>query len=121
METSLRIYQEKALDLRLYLVFGSLLFLWLWMPGVIRQFDPTAGGIDPAIWLLIILSLLAFLGMAALCWWLLQRFWQRLGLPQLNFMVSQFKTLALWQQLGFYWVSFAWLLLVGALCLVAIC
>jgi hypothetical protein len=31
-------------------------------------------------------------------------------LPTLGYMVSQFKQLLLWQQLGFYWASFALLL-----------
>ncbi|MET3112959.1 hypothetical protein AAKU52_000678 [Pedobacter sp. CG_S7] len=122
METTMRLdLAEKNYSNAGYLVFGSLLLLWLFMPGFIRHFDPTAGGVDPAIWLLILLALIAFLMVAALCWWLLNRFWVFLGLPQLSVMVLQFKTLELWQQLSFYWLSFALLLLVSTLCLAAIC
>lgn len=104
-----------------YFIFGGLLLLWLLMPDFIRQYDPTSGGVDPAIWLLILLGILAFLMAIALSWWLLQRFWLNLGLPNLGLMVLQFKNLALWQQLGFYWLSFALLLLVCTMCIAAIC
>ena len=71
METTLKLshfgppaayaFKEKNFSQAAYLVFGAMLLLWLILPGVIRQFDPTSGGVDPAIWLLILLSLLAFL------------------------------------------------------------
>ena len=131
METTMRLSQpdswgaadftEKRFSQVGYLVFGGLLMLWLLMPGAIRQFDPASGGVDPAIWLLILLSLLAFFMLAAWCWWLLHRFWENLGLPRIELMVLQFKSLELWQQLGFYWLSFALLLLASVMCLAAIC
>jgi len=131
METTMRLSQpdswgaadftEKRFSQVGYLVFGGLLMLWLLMPGAIRQFDPASGGVDPAIWLLILLSLLAFFMLAAWCWWLLHRFWESLGLPRIELMVLQFKSLELWQQLGFYWLSFALLLLASVMCLAAIC
>jgi hypothetical protein len=131
METTMRLVQpdswsagdltEKNFYRVGYLVFGGLLLLWLLMPGAIRQFDPASGGIDPAIWLLILLSLLAFCMLAVWSWWLLHRFWSALGLPRIEVMVLQFKSLELWQQLGFYWLSFALLLLVSVMCLAAIC
>lgn len=131
METTLRLryldspraidFKEKKFSQVGYLVFGGLLLSWLLMPGAIRQFDPASGGVDPAIWLLILLSLLAFFMLSAWCWWLLRRFWESLGLPRLELMVLQFKSLELWQQLGFYWLSFALLLLASVMCLAAIC
>lgn len=78
---------------------------------LIIGFDPTNGFIDPNIWLLLLLSLIAFLVVTGLCWWLLHLFWMSLGLPVLGNMVSQFKVLSPWQQLGFYWASFGLLLL----------
>ncbi len=116
-----KIFKNRSFAHEGHLIFGSLLLLWLLMPRLISQFDPRAGAVDPSIWLLILLSLLAFLLLAALCWWLLYGFWLRLGLPGMDMMVLQFNSLELWQQLGFYWLSFALLLLGSTLCLMAIC
>ncbi|TKC59231.1 DUF4175 domain-containing protein [Pedobacter hiemivivus] len=102
-----------------YLLFGLLLLLWLALPKLMG-FDETTGYIDPTIWLLIVLALITFLVLLATCWWLLQRFWMALGLPGLGLMVSQFKFLELWQQLGFYFACFALLLLAGVGCLAAV-
>ncbi|MNY70658.1 hypothetical protein D3C86_2088380 [compost metagenome] len=41
----------------------------------------------------------------------MRQFWISMGLPALGNMVSQYKELTVWQQLGFYWASFALLLL----------
>ncbi|WP_090778386.1 hypothetical protein [Pedobacter sp. ok626] len=102
-----------------YLLLGLLLTLWVALPKLMG-FDETTGYIDPSIWLLILLSLITFLVLVATCWWLLQRFWMALGLPALALMVSQFKFLEVWQQLGFYFACFSLLLLAGVGCLVAI-
>ncbi|WEK21635.1 MAG: hypothetical protein P0Y49_10855 [Candidatus Pedobacter colombiensis] len=103
-----------------YLLFGLCLLLWPLLQWLVMSSDPTIGFIDPNIWLLILLSLISFLMVIGLCWWLLQRFWMRLGLPLLSDMVLQFKKLELWQQLGFYWASFALLLLAAIGVLTAI-
>ncbi|MDO7744093.1 MAG: hypothetical protein MUP99_09975, partial [Pedobacter sp.] len=87
----------------------------------LHHIDETAAGVDQSIWLLIILSLYTFQLISALCWWLLQRFWLSAGLPPLKIMVSQFDTLSLWQQLGFYLASFSLLLVAASVCLNAIC
>ena len=102
-------------------LFVSLLLIWCFAPGLILQFDNTAGSIDQSIWLLIILSLISFLLITALCWWLLHRAWSMMGLPSVSTMVSQFNSLTSWQQLGFYWASFVSLLLAALGCLIAIC
>jgi hypothetical protein len=104
-----------------HLLFLFLLFVWCFAPPLLRGIDETAGNIDQSIWLLILLSLISFLLVAGLCWWLLQRFWSMSGLPSFTKMVSQFNNLALWQQLSFYWASFALLLLAASVCLSAIC
>lgn len=83
--------------------------------------DVTAGYIDPGIWLLVLLSLISFLLIVALSFWLLQRLWLGLGLPALELMVLQFKALDSWKQLGFYWASFVSLLFAAVGCLIAIC
>ncbi|WP_442587776.1 hypothetical protein ACSBL2_17160 [Pedobacter sp. AW31-3R] len=102
-------------------LFVSLMILWFYMPLLLNGIDKTAGGVDQGIWLVILISLISFLMVCALCWWLLQRFWMILQLPSLELMVSKFKYLPLWQQLIFFYASFALLLLAALGCLIAIC
>ena len=103
------------------LLFVCLLLLWFFAPLLLQRIDQTVGNVDQSIWLLIILSLISFLLICGLCWWLLKKIWLAVHLPDMIIMVSQFKTLALWQQLSFLWGSFALLLLAAIGCLVAIC
>jgi hypothetical protein len=98
-----------------------LVLLWVFIPEYIQQSDPRAGYLDPYLPALIILSMITFIVITKLCWWLLHRFWMSLGLPQIKHMVSQFKLLSPWQQLNFYWFSFVLLLLVALGCLSSIC
>lgn len=100
-----------------FLLYTILLLSWPLLQRWILQGNPAAGFIDANICLLILLGLICFMTAIGLCWWLLQCCWLRLGLPALADMVLQFKSLALCQQLGFYWASFGLLLLaaVGAL------
>jgi hypothetical protein len=94
-----------------YLLTVIFLLFWPIAQRLASNGDPSIGFIDPNIWLLILLSLICFMVITGLCWWLLQRFWLTLGLPDMGNMVSQFKTLKSWQQLSFFWASFALLLL----------
>lgn len=103
-----------------YVLLLILLLVWSLGHRLLVSADPTIGFIDPNIWLLLLLGLIAFLVTTALCWWLVQRFWMSLGLPALGNMVSQFRELPLWQQLGFYWGSFGLLLLAAVGVLMAI-
>jgi len=103
------------------ILFCVLLLAWYFGPEGLHYVNETAGSIDQSIWLLILLSIITFLLFSALCWWLLKQLWLSLGLPALDQMVLQFNTLTLWQQLIFYWASFALLLLAASLCLTAIC
>lgn len=98
-----------------------LLLIWLFGPVVLQRLDQAAGNIDQSIWLLVVLSLISFLLILGICWRLLQHYWTKAGLPAFNQMVLQFNTLLLWQQLSFYWASFALLLLAAIVCLAAIC
>lgn len=93
------------------LLFGLLLLLWPFAQQLVMRSDPTIGFVDPNIWLLLLMSLITFLGITGLCWWLLQQFWTSMGLPGPGMMVLQFTALTLWEQLRFYWASFALLLL----------
>lgn len=104
-----------------YLILGLLILLWPVMRRIINGTDETVGYIDPNIWLLILISLICFMLIIGLCWWVLHQFWMSLGLPALGNMVLQFKELSTWQQLGFYWASLALLFFAALACLVAIC
>lgn len=98
-------------------VFGLLLLIWLAIPRVLQDPEQTAAYIEKSTVPLVMLSLIIFMVALGLSWWLLQRFWMSLGLPEIGRMVSQFKDLQLWQQLGFLLCLFALLLLaaIGAL------
>lgn len=103
------------------LLFIVLLLLWPIVQRIMISQDPTSGYIDPGIWLLILLAVICFLLLVGISFWLLQRFWMALSLPPVDTMVLQFKSMQLWQQLGFWWASFVALLLAAVGCLSAIC
>jgi hypothetical protein len=113
--------EKKRNKRELMLVFVILLLIWALAPLGLRQLDQTAGSIDQSIWLLVLLGMICFLLLLALCWWLLQIFWTVMQLPSLKSMVLQFNTLTVWQQLSFYWASFFLLLLAAMGCLCAVC
>ena len=97
----------------------SLMVLW----SLVTEFFSSpeiSTGINQSVPILIVLGLISFLVLVHLCWWLLHRFWLGIGLPALGSMVLQFSSLELWKQLGFFWLSFALLLLTGLGCLAAI-
>ncbi|MCX2478347.1 hypothetical protein OQY15_04550 [Pedobacter sp. MC2016-15] len=104
-----------------WLIFLLLLSIWFIPATMIHQIDPTAVAPDQSQWLMVILSLITFLMIMAICWWLLNRHWQLIGLPPVSQMVSHFKLVTLWQQLVFYLLSFALVLLAALACLIAIC
>lgn len=101
------------------LMLGLLLLLWPLAEHLVTRRDPTVG-LVPTIWLLLLLSAIVFMVTIGLCWWLLQKFWMSLGLPGPGIMVLQFKDLSTWEQLRFYWGSFALLLLAAIGVLTAI-
>jgi hypothetical protein len=103
-----------------HLLIGLLVSLWPVIKHFVNGAGETVGYIDPNIWLLILISLFTFMIVIGLCWWLLQQFWLSLGLPKLESMVLQFKDFALWQQLGFYWLCFASLVLAAVGVLTAV-
>ncbi|GGH03114.1 hypothetical protein GCM10007422_17910 [Pedobacter zeae] len=103
------------------LMLATILILgWLTLPNILTTIEPTAALLDAGIWQLILLSLLCYVALLQMTWWLLYRFWLALGLLNLTDMVLQFKQLSSWQQLGFFWASFALLFLAGIACLAAI-
>jgi hypothetical protein len=121
IETGFHSYKPKVFfKLPVYL-FMIILAIYLLLPQGLQQLDATVGDVDQSVWLLIILSVISFLLILAICWWLLQFIWNDLGLPQLTSITSQFNKLELWQQLSFFWASFFSLLLVATGCLIALC
>ena len=95
------------------LLTGLILLIWPLLQRLVLWSDPTIGFVDPNIWLLLLFSLISFVVVLVLSWWLLKSGWQLLKLPAISQLVSQFKTLASWQQLSFFLASFALLLLVA--------
>ena len=95
------------------LLTGLILLIWPLLQRLVLWSDPTIGFVDPNIWLLLLFSLISFVVVLVLSWWLLKSGWQLLKLPAISQVVSQFKTLASWQQLSFFLASFALLLLVA--------
>ena len=103
------------------LLFLLLLLIWCLAPSWLHILDQTTGSVDQSIWLLILISLITFLLILALVWWLLQKSWSRLKLPSIHLILSQFNRLTTCQQLGFYWATYALLLLAALGCLIALC
>ncbi|MBB5438532.1 hypothetical protein HDC92_002208 [Pedobacter sp. AK017] len=112
--------QDSRMNYRPYVLLGALLLTWPLLQHWLIAGNPANGFVDASIWLLILLSLICFMTITGLCWWLLHRFWMCLGLPVLDNMVVQFKKMESWQQLGFYWASFGLLLLAAVGVLAAV-
>jgi hypothetical protein len=96
-----------------------LMVLW----GVVTRFwssPEMTAGINESVPLMVVLALIGFLILLELCWWLLNRFWNRVGLPGLEVLVFYYRRMEVWQQVMFYWASFALLLLAGVGCLAAV-
>ena len=82
-------------NILLLLLLGSTPFIMMYLGAELQYLLPTMGLLDPSIWQLLLLSILSFLGLSALTWWLLQRAWVSLGLPKIQSMVLQFNKLDL--------------------------
>ena len=82
--------------------------------------DQSIGYLDPSIVILIILSFICFITIVGLCGWLFNIAIKAAGMPEFKFIISQFNTISVWQQLGFYYAFYALLLLAGVGCLVAV-
>src|SRR5690606_31765015 len=84
-------------------LFIPILLLTWTFPSWIYHFDHTAALPDVGIWSLLLLAIAVFLMILLLCWYLFNKSWERLNLPGIKRMVSQFKYLELWQQFVLYW------------------
>jgi len=108
--------------LKIAALFVIMVLLWPFAQQMVLSFDETAGYLDPGnMVLLVLISLITFIVIVVLSGWLLCRFLAAQNLPGIGIMVLQFRKLELWQQLRFYWASFALLLLAAAMSVMAIC
>ncbi|WP_449440011.1 hypothetical protein [Pedobacter steynii] len=108
--------------LKIALLLTILALLWPFAQQMVFNSDETAGYIDPGSMVqLLLMSLITFIVIVVLSGWLLKRFLAAQNLPGMGIMVLQFRKLELWQQLGFYWASFALLLLAAAMSVMAVC
>ena len=98
-----------------------LCLVWFIFPVWLHSNDPTAGYVEQNTLLLLVLSIITFLLIVGLCWWLLGHFWTLAGLPEFNKLIIKFYHLTSWQQLSFFWASFALFLLAVIACIDAIC
>lgn len=121
IKTMKQLIQQFKIDIRQEHLLGLILFfILIFSPGWIHRLAPTAAWIDAGIWSLLLLSILTFLVLLSISYWLIKRSWALLGLPSISSMVLQFRFLSLWQQFVFYWLCFALLLLSSILCLIAV-
>ena len=102
------------------LVLIILVLSWPLIQMLLISNDQTTGYVDPSIIILIVLSLMCFIGMVGLCGWLFKKAIKSIGLPIIDNMVSQFNTMEIWQQVSFYYASYALLLLAGVGCLAVV-
>lgn len=99
--------------MRFAILIGFFTLIWRIFPLLLLKVDATAGLVDGAIWQLLLFSILAYLILLAISTAVFSAFIKQAGLPSIQFLVTQFKDLNTWQQLGFYWASFALLVLAG--------
>ena len=103
--------QIRASNLYFPTLLIALLLLWPLAQRFIAYQDPSAGAMDPNIWLLLLFSLICFLLLLGLCLWLLQLLLRSAGLSNLFQILSQLKNQSPWQQIQCYLASFIALLL----------
>ncbi|TKC06174.1 hypothetical protein [Pedobacter frigoris] len=85
---------------------GVLLMVLMGMHGWFDDEAGTVAFIVKSTMPLLLMNLTSFMVIVALCWWLLQRAWVAMGLPEFENMVLQFKEMNICRQLGFYFASF---------------
>lgn len=105
---------------KLWIVLLLLLAIWFIPAARIHSIDPMAIAPDQSEWLMVLLSLITFLIIMPLCWWLVDLQWRMLGLPAISKMVLHFNLFTRCQQLVLYYTYYALVLLVAVGCLIAI-
>lgn len=102
-------------------LFIILLLLWALEPPFLERLDDDAANIIQSVWLLVVLSLICFMLVITICWWLLKHFWKEMGMVSTKALVVQFKQLTVWQQIMIYWATYALMAFTAVGCLLAIC
>ena len=74
-----------------------LMLLWSAVTNLFSSPEFSAG-INQSVPIMIVISLITFLILLYLSWWLLERLWERIGLPGIGNMVLHFKKIRIWQQ-----------------------
>lgn len=98
-----------------YVLLGVVaVLLWFAAPKLFALPHGNSEEIATSIGLMLLLALISFLLVLGLIGALMHRFWLSMGLPALEEMVLEFRTLELWEQLKFSVALFA-LLLLGAI------
>ncbi|MCD0489790.1 hypothetical protein LPB86_16220 [Pedobacter sp. MC2016-14] len=105
----------------MWMLPGVALCFWLILRNWMLVENPNALVGEMDSWLYVLQGLIVFLVVVPLSWWLLQRFWTELKLPSVDSLTVNFNEMELWQKLGFYFASFAVLLLSAVGCLIAMC
>nr|WP_162988915.1 hypothetical protein [Pedobacter schmidteae] len=96
------------------------LLLWFLGPKLFALPNGNSEEIATSIGLMVLLSMITFALVLGLVGWLMHRFWLNMGLPALEEMVLEFRTLELWEQLKFSVALFALLLLACVGCIIAV-
>ena len=116
-ERSVWLYDEVKKEHVLIVVLMAIL---IFLPVLLPDREETASYLLKQMIPLVLIALTVFILVLGLAFWLVQRFWEAMGLPELAEMVLQFNGMRLWLQLGFYFGCFALAVLAGVGCLMAI-
>lgn len=103
------VFKLKYVEYVLLIVIAGL--VWISAPRIFQLPLGNSEEVATSIGLMLLLALIGFLLAVGLVVWLVQRFCILLGLPAVEELVYDFKSLRLWEQLGFYFGLFAVLLL----------
>ena len=101
-------------------LFGLLVLGLVLLPVLVDDPEETARYILKQMLPLVWIALIVFMLVLGLAFWLVQRFWEAMGLPELGEMVLRFNGMRLWLQLGFYFACFALVLATGVGVLLAV-
>ena len=101
-------------------LFGLLVLGLVLLPVLVDDPEETARYILKQMLPLVWIAMIVFMLVLVLAFWLVQRFWETMGLPELGEMVLRFNGMRLWLQLGFYFACFALVLATGVGVLLAV-
>ncbi len=103
-----------------HVVFGVLVLVLMFLPVLSNDPEETARYVLKQMIPLVLVAVVVYLTVLGLAFWMVQRFWEAMGLPELGLMVLGFNRMRLWVQLGFYFGCFALVLAAGVGVLIAV-